>query len=138
MSPRDLSARALPNPVGRTDERRHRGPERTVTRLAKFEFQAHARSDASGALPGPLDRRLRKIDQLAVMAEIRRKQLRMTVQAKAPDAQPIEVAREEIRQVKRTDLGLRQLREHRFGRVKLIAMGPGNALDALLGEDPVE
>ena len=62
----------------------------------------------------------------------------MPVDAEPLDHQGIELPGEKIRQVERAGLGIRQSIEHGLARIERIAVRPGNPLDALLGQHPVE
>ena len=63
----------------------------------------------------------------------------MAVEAEAADDEPVEVAGEEVGQVERPELLVAGARSKaaRAG-VELVAVGAGQALDALLGDDRVE
>src|SRR5579883_3192845 len=72
------------------------------------------------------------------MTEVGREQLRVPVEPESADHQPLEMPQQEIREIERADLGFRELREHRGGRVELVAVRPGQTLDAFLGEYRIE
>ena len=65
-------------------------------------------------------------------------QLRVAVDAEAADDEPLEVAGEEVGQVERAGLVVGQRANVGAAGEELVAVGAGQALDALVGEDRVE
>src|SRR5271156_3540215 len=65
----------------------HRGleglPQRAVTGFAIFEFQPHALRDRTSLVHGAALRCLRQINELAIIAEVAREQLRVTIETEA-------------------------------------------------------
>src|ERR1700721_559624 len=100
----------------------HRGGEfraqGSVAGLAKFELQAHTLRDLARVGLRMRIGRLRQVNQLAVIAEIRREQLRMPVESEALNHQAVEMSQQKIRQVKGSRFGLGQRGEHGAGGKK--------------------
>src|SRR5262245_53322108 len=112
--------------------------EAAVTGLADDAFEAEAIRDRAGPGFGLRLRRLGEVDEAAVIAEIGLLQLRMPVDAERADDQAVEMTQQEVRQVERAGLRLRERGEDRRLGVELVAMRAGDALDALLAQDGVE
>ena len=114
------------------------GREVAEARASELEREA----EPAGAATGRRDQRgivgLGEVDEAAVVAEVDRQQLGMSVEAEARDDQPVEVAGEEIGQEERAELLVGDRREGRGAGVELVAVGARQALDALLGQDRVE
>jgi hypothetical protein len=96
---------------------------------------------ASGPARGPVERRvlgLGEVDQPAVVAEVGVAQLGVGVQAERREHEPVHVAGQEIGQVERAELLVLEALEGLAAGVELVAVGAGQALDALLADDVVE
>jgi hypothetical protein len=81
---------------------------------------------------------LGEVHEPAVVREVHRLELRVAVDAEAADHEPLEVAGEEVGQPERRRLVLCHLGERLAAGEELVAVGAGQPLDALLGDDRVE
>ena len=110
-----------------------------VARVAVLERKP-SRSARAG---GPCAEQVRivglgEVDDAPVVAEVHRLELRVAVDPEAADHEPLEVAGEEVGQPERRRLLVGQAGEVGAAGEELVAMGAGQPLHALLGEDRVE
>jgi len=82
--------------------------------------------------------RLGEIDDPGVVGEVGRLELGMAVDAETANDEPLEVPGEEVGQPEGRRLVIGHRGEVRPAGEELVAVGAGQALDALLGEDGVE
>src|SRR6185437_15836592 len=103
-------------------ERRQARAELAEARVPVLEGEAQIGGDLPRLLEQSRGAGLSEVDHLAVVAEIFLCQLRVAIDAEPPDHEPLEVAREEVRQVERTRLVIGQLGEGARASEKLIAV----------------
>ena len=82
--------------------------------------------------------RLRNVDHPAVITEVGRQKRRLPIEAEPPHYQPIEMAHQEVGQVKAARFLIGQLGEALAAGVELVAVGPGNALNPGPRQRPVQ
>jgi hypothetical protein len=125
-------------PLAALRRRLERGLERAVARRPILVRETHARRDRAALLDRGGGCRLAEIDQLAVVAEVAREQLRVLIETETADHQPVEVPQQKIGEIEGAQLRLRELREDLRAGEELVAMGARYALDALLLENRVQ
>src|SRR5882672_5459950 len=106
----------------------------SIARADILEIPPHALRNRPGLVLAVRIRRLRQIDELAIIAEVARNQFRMPVEPQAANDQPLEMAQWKIREVEGPRLSRSERGEHRRRGKEFIAVRSGYSLDSLLAQ----
>src|SRR5262249_31466453 len=114
------------------------GAELPVARVAVLELEAEIRGDLPGLLEERRGADLREGNHFAVVAEILLRELRVAVDAESAHSEPLEVAREEVRQVEGPRLRVRERREGARAGENLITVRARQPLHAFLPQHLIQ